>query len=253
LVLERRFLCQLATVNRRKFWSSCSLMTPSDFSNPTVFVVDDDQQMRDSLCALLDILDLQRMAFSTPSSFHRFYRPEMPGCLLLEIRMPRQTGIELYELLLQEGKRLPVIFMTAHADVSTAVAAMKTGAMEFLEKPFDRVTLVDRVRKAVALDTEWRAGDARFAELVERVGRLSPRERETLTMIQAGESNKSMAAKLGLTERAVEMRRSAIMRKMQVRSVAALVDLTVTHRILADLRRTSRNHLRGLKVWPGQL
>ncbi len=218
-------------------------MTPPNLSNPTVFVVDDDQQMRDSLCALLEVLGFQLMAFGTPGSFHRFYRSAMPGCLLLDIRMPRQTGLELYETLLKEGKRLPVIFITAHADVTTAVAAMKTGAIEFLEKPFDRETLLARVRKALALDAEWRAGDAQFADLSDRVARLSPRERETLSMIQAGEPNKSMAAKLRLTERAVEMRRSAIMRKMQVRSVAELVDLTVTHRILADLRQAAKNRL----------
>jgi FixJ family two-component response regulator len=214
-----------------------------DPSKPTVFVVDDDQQMRDSLCVLLDVLGFQRMAFSTPGSFQRFYRSEMPGCLLLDIRMPRQNGLELYEALLQEGKRLPVIFITAHADVSTAVAAMKSGAVEFLEKPFDRETLVARIGKALALDAEWRSGDARFAELADRIARLNSRDRATLEMIQAGESNKSMAAKLDLTERAVEMRRSSIMRKMQVRSVAELVDLTVTHRILADLRRAADNRL----------
>src|SRR3990170_80794 len=155
-------------------------------NNPTVFVVDDDRQALDSLKVLLDVSGFQVRAFSSPGSFSRFYRADMPGCLLLDIRMPRQSGIELYEQLLREGKRLPVIFITAHADVSTAVAAMKTGAIEFLEKPFDRETLLDRVRKALTLDAEWRAGDARFADLVDRVGRLSPRERETLSMIQAG-------------------------------------------------------------------
>src|SRR4029079_12990468 len=90
----------------------------AELSNPTVYVVDDDQQMRDSLCALLDVLGFRVKAFATPGSFHRFYRPDMPACLVLDIRMPRQTGLELYELLLEEGKRLPVIFITAHADVS---------------------------------------------------------------------------------------------------------------------------------------
>jgi FixJ family two-component response regulator len=215
-------------------------MNPPDLSNPTVFVVDDDHQMRDSLCVLLDALGFQRMAFSAPRNFHRFYRPEMPGCLLLDVRMPSQSGLELYEVLLEEGKRLPVIFITAHADVTTAVAAMKTGAIEFLEKPFDRETLLDRLRKALSLDAQWRAGDARFAALANRVARLNARERETLLLIQAGEPNKSMAAKLNLTERAVEMRRSAIMRKMGVRSLAELVELTATHRILADLRQAAQ-------------
>jgi two-component system, LuxR family, response regulator FixJ len=211
-------------------------MTPADTTSPTVFVVDDDQQMLDSLEVLLDVLGFAVRPFSSPGSFQRYYRSEMPGCLLLDIRMPRQNGLELYEQLLSEGKRLPVIFITAHADVSTAVAAMKTGAIEFLEKPFDRETLVDRVRKALALDLQWRKRDADFAALEDRVHRLSDRERETLEMIQAGESNKSMAAKLFLTERAVEMRRAGIMRKLRVRSVAELVDLTATHRILTELR-----------------
>ena len=218
-------------------------MLPSPSAKPTVFVVDDDQQMRDSLVALLEVLDFNVQAFSAPGGFHRYYRAEMPGCLLLDIRMPRQSGLELYEQLLQEGKRLPVIFITAHADVSTAVAAMKTGAIEFLEKPFDRETLVDRVRKALALDAEWRRHDAEFAALNERIERLTLRERETLKLIQAGETNKAIAAKLSITERAVEMRRSAIMRKLQVRSAAEVIDMSATHRILADLRRAAAERI----------
>jgi len=210
---------------------------------PTVFVVDDDQQLRDSLCRLLEVLDFQVAAFSAPASFYQYYRAEMPGCLLLDIRMPRQSGLDLYEQLLREGKKLPVIFMTAHADVTTAVAAMKTGAIEFLEKPFDRDALVARVRKALELDAEWRRRDAEFAALSQRVDRLSQRERETLALIQAGETNKAIAARLSLTERAVEMRRSSIMRKLQVRSVAELIDLTATHRILADVRRAAAERL----------
>jgi FixJ family two-component response regulator len=206
-------------------------MTPADTTSPAVFVVDDDPQMLDSLEVLLDVLGFAVRPFASPGSFERYYRPEMPGCLLLHTRMPRQDGLQLYEQLLSDGKRLPVIFITAHAEVSTAVATMKTGAIQFLEKPFDRETLIDRVHKALALDAEWRKRDAEIAALEERVRRLSDRERETLEMIQAGESNKSMAAKLFLSERAVEMRHSGIMRKLKIRSVAELVDLTVTHRI----------------------
>jgi FixJ family two-component response regulator len=218
-------------------------MPSSPPANPTVFVVDDDQQMRDSLVALLEVLGFNVQVFNAPGGFHRFYRREMPGCLLLDIRMPRQSGLALYEQLLQEGNRLPVIFITAHADVSTAVAAMKTGAIEFLEKPFDRETLVDRVRKALALDAEWRRHDADFAALNERIVRLTLRERETLELIQAGETNKAIAARLSITERAVEMRRSAIMRKLQVRSAAEVIDISATHRILADLRRAAIERL----------
>jgi FixJ family two-component response regulator len=215
----------------------------SQLVKPTVFVVDDDQQMRDSIVALLEVLEFRVQAFGSPGSFHRFYRAEMSGCLLLDIRMPRQSGLELYEQLLKEGKRLPVIFITAHADVSTAVAAMKTGAIEFLEKPFDRETLVERLRNALALDAEWRERDARFAALAERIARLTERQRETLELIRAGDTNKAIAAKLLLTERAVEMRRSSIMRKLQVRSVAELIDLTSTHRVLDDLRKAAEHRL----------
>jgi FixJ family two-component response regulator len=128
-----------------------------------------------------------------------------------------------------------VIFITAHADVPTAVAAMKSGAVEFLEKPFDRDTLLNRVQRALELDDQWRSQDAKFASLAARIAVLNERDRETLQMIQAGESNKAMAAKLFISERAVEMRRSSLMKKLQVGSVAELIDLTSTHRILAEL------------------
>jgi FixJ family two-component response regulator len=199
--------------------------------------------MRQSLQALLSALGYEVLPFSTPGGFHRYYRAEMPGCLLLDIRMPRQSGLELYEQLLSEGKRLPVIFITAHADVPTAVAAMKTGAVEFLEKPFDRETLLNRVERALELDAQWRSQDAAFASLAARIAVLNERDRETLQMIQAGESNKVMAAKLFISERAVEMRRSSLMKKLQVGSVAELIDLTSTHRILAELNNLKAGQL----------
>ena len=167
----------------------------------------------------------------------------MQGCLLLDIRMPVQDGLALYEQLLSEGKRLPVIFITAHADVSTAVSAMKTGAIEFLEKPFIPKALIELVRKALSLDEQWRQQEDDFATIERRIGRLSERDRETLDLIIAGESNKAMAARLLLTERAVEMRRAALMRKLQVRSLAELLDLAVTHRVLSDLRAAAEQRL----------
>jgi FixJ family two-component response regulator len=206
---------------------------------PTVFVVDDDKQVLESLTQVLEALGFRVRAFNSPRRFLDYYRAEMPGCLILDIRMPRQNGLELYEQLLREGKRLPVIYMTAYADVATAVAAMKMGAIEIIEKPFESEILVQFIHPALNLDSQWRLRDAEIAALDDRVARLSDREMETLRLIQAGESNKSMAAKLLLTERAVEMRRSAIMRKMQVNNVAELLDLTITHRILNDLREAT--------------
>lgn len=206
-----------------------------------MFVVDDDADMCRSLVALLEALEFSVRAFRSASAFHRFYRPDMPGVLLLDVQMPAQNGLELYELLLQEGKRLPVIFITAHTDVPTAVAAMKTGAIEFLEKPFDRPALADLVRKGLELDHQWRRREAEYAALKERVERLSERDRETLSLLVAGESNKTMSAKLFISQRAVEMRRAAIMRKLKVRSLAQLLDLTITYQILSELRYATGN------------
>lgn len=207
-------------------------------AQPTVFVVDDDTQMLDSLSALLRAMGFAARTFSSAESFYRFYQASMPGCLVLDVKMPVQDGLELYEQLIAEGKRLPVIFITAHADVSTAVAAMKTGAIEFLEKPFERQLLLDRVQKAMALDAQWRDRDAQFAAIAERIRLLTGREQETLQLILAGASNKVMASKLQISERAVEMRRAAIMQKLQTRSLAELVELAITHRILGEIRQT---------------
>jgi FixJ family two-component response regulator len=208
--------------------------------SPTVFVIDDDDEVRASLTELLDVLGFAVRTFSSASSFLSHFQAGMRGCLILDVRMPRQTGLALYEQLLREGKRLPVIFITAHADVPTAVAAMKTGALEFLEKPFDRHQLLERVEAAIQLDFEWQERDAAFAAIEERISRLNDRDRETLRLILAGESNKSMATKLDLTERAVEMRRSTIVKKLGVHSLAELLDLAVTHRILDELRHARR-------------
>ncbi|MGD9646129.1 MAG: response regulator transcription factor [Pirellulales bacterium] len=214
-------------------------MQHSATDKPTVFVVDDDDQLRESLCVLLAMLGHPINAFAGPDAFLRHYRREMAGCLILDIRMPRLSGVQLYEKLLKDGKRIPVIFITAHADVTTAVAAMKTGAIEFLEKPFERATLVDRVEKALALDAQWRESDRAFAEVTERIARLTARDRETLNLIRTGLTNKAIAGRLQLTERAVEMRRSAIMRKLSVRTLSELIELAATHQVLSELRRAN--------------
>lgn len=206
---------------------------------PTVFVVDDDRPMRDSLVMLLETLGFSARPFASAGEFHRFYQRPLPGCLVLDVRMPLQTGLELYSQLIREGKRLPVIFITAHADVSTAVAAMKTGAIEFLEKPFQPETLLERVKNALALDAAWRRREAEFNAVAQRIACLNARDRETLELILGGASNKVMAARLFISERAVEMRRARIMRKVQVDSLAELIDLAVTHRVLAEISGVS--------------
>ena len=210
-------------------------MTPAQNNTPTVYVVDDDRPMRDSLVGLITAMGFSSHGFASAGAFHKFYRRQLPGCLVLDVRMPVQSGLELYEQLIREGKRLPVIFITAHADVSTAVAAMKTGAVEFLEKPFDRDTLLERIHKALALDADWRRHEAEFNAIDRRIARLNERDQETLQLIIAGTSNKAMASRLFISQRAVEMRRAAIMRKLEVRSVPELLELTITHRLVAEI------------------
>lgn len=217
-------------------------MEQTSSTTPTVFVVDDDRDMRDSLKMLIGAMGYPVKVFPSASQFRQFYKPQMPGCLLLDVRMPRQTGLELYEQLVREQKRLPVIFITAHADVSTAVAALKTGAIEFLEKPFDAETLEALVVNALRIDSRWRKHDSEISRIDRRIASLTQRERETLELVMAGESNKAMAAKFYITERAVEMRRSRIMQKLGVKSLAELLDLTITHRLLKELRASLEQH-----------
>jgi len=210
-------------------------MTLAQNNTPTVYVVDDDQPLRNSLVGLIKAMEFSAQGFASAAGFHRFYRRDLPGCLVLDVRMPGQGGLELYEQLLHEGKRLPFIFITAHADVPTAVAAMKTGAVEFLEKPFERETLRAHLEKGLAIDAEWRRHEAEFNAIDQRISRLNERDLETLQLILAGASNKVMAARLFISERAVEMRRAAIMRKVEVQSVAELLELAITHRLAAEV------------------
>jgi FixJ family two-component response regulator len=210
-------------------------------TSPTVFVVDDDLEMRSSLSVLIDALGFRVQTFASAMEFRRAYQADRAGCLVLDVQMPRQTGLELYEQLLRDGRRLPVIFITGHANVATAVAAMKSGAIEFLEKPFDRRTLLMHIENALELDAEWRRRDREFHSYGQRLATLTAREAETLELVLAGDSNKVMAAKLFISERAVEMRRAALMRKLGVRSLVELLHVVVTHRLQAELRQAARN------------
>lgn len=202
---------------------------------PTVFVLDDDRHRRESLGATLAQRCFHVRTFAAPAAFHRFYRADMAGCLIADVGAGPQSGVSLYQQLLSEGKRLPVIFTCAEPKVSVAVAAMRLGAIDFLPTPCDQDVLVGRLRTALELDAWWRRQEAKYADLAKRVGRLTARQRETLEYIRRGDTNKAIAARLGLTERAVEMRRASIMRKLQVRSVAELIDLTATHRVMEDM------------------
>jgi two-component system, LuxR family, response regulator FixJ len=205
---------------------------PDDKSNaPTVYVVDDDDGMRRALDTLLSTVGYKTAVFSRPSEFLANFKAESPGCLVLDIRMPDMSGLELQQHLNRIGSMLPVIFITGHGDVPMAVQAMKEGAFEFVQKPFRDQDLLDRINHALKQDAENRNTVARRAEVLHRLESLTPRERQVMDLVVDGAANKVIAIDLDLSERTVEIHRAKVMEKMGARSVAHLVKLHLT---LAD-------------------
>lgn len=194
-------------------------------AEPTVFIVDDEASIRDSLALLLRSVGLPSRGFADARTFLAEYEPDLPGCLLLDVRMPHLGGLELQEELNRRGVILPVIFMTAHGDVSMAVEAMRAGALDFLQKPFKDDELLRRVQAALAQDAGERERLRRQLDLRRRLESLTPREREVAQFIVAGKANKVIAAELGISERTVELHRAHAMQKLGARSVAQLVRL----------------------------
>jgi FixJ family two-component response regulator len=194
---------------------------------PTVYVVDDDHDMRDSLCWLLKTVGLRVEAFASAGEFLRGFAPVGPGCLVFDVRMPGTSGLDLYEELVRRGDALPVIFITAFADVPMAIRALKSGAVEFVEKPFNRQTLLERIQRAIRQDVERHRLLAQRESVRARFLGLTDKEREVLDAIIQGEPNKAIAARLEISIRAVEMRRSSLMRKLGVRTPMELMRLTI--------------------------
>ncbi|MHB1558741.1 MAG: response regulator transcription factor [Isosphaeraceae bacterium] len=195
---------------------------------PVVYIVDDDPDMRDSLQWLMKTVGLRSRTFASADEFLRNFSADGPGCVILDVRMPGTSGLDLFEELVAGGEGIPVIFITAFADVPMAVRAMKSGAVSFVEKPFNRQTLLDKVQRAIRDDAERRARLAARASLAQRFDRLTDKEREVLDLIKEGRPNKDIAHSLQITSRAVELRRSSLMRKLGVRSLIELLRLTVT-------------------------
>ncbi len=197
-------------------------------SGPTVYVVDDDDGMRRALSLLISTVGYRTAAFGRPSEFLAQFRPDDAGCLVLDIRMPEMSGLELQQHLNRIGCMLPVIFITGHGDVPMAVQAMKGGAFEFIQKPFRDQDLLDRINDALRLDAGNRKDMARRSEVLERLASLTPRERQVMDLVVEGGANKVIAIDLGLSERTVEIHRAKVMEKMGARSVAHLVRLHMT-------------------------
>jgi two-component system response regulator FixJ len=192
-------------------------------SEATVFVVDDDEAVRDSLGWLIRSVGLRVQAYESGEAFLSDYRADRAGCLLLDMRMPGMSGLELQERLASLKLRIPVIILTAHGDVSTAVRALKAGSVDFIEKPFNDQDLLDAVHRAIARDAEARRAQAERDMVGQCFASLTAREREVLERVISGQANKAVAAGLGISEKTVEVHRARVMEKMGVRSVAELV------------------------------
>lgn len=194
---------------------------------PTVFVVDDDQAMRTSLKWLIESTGMQVRTFDSADAFLAAYYPGCAGCLLLDVRMPGMSGLELQSYMAREGYRLPVIIITGHGDVAMAVKAMKSGAADFIEKPFHDEDLLRSIRNALELDERQRVTQTTRAQIAARLAELTPREHEVMGMVTDGKSNKEMAATLGVSTKTVEAHRARVMEKMRAESLAELVRMAL--------------------------
>jgi FixJ family two-component response regulator len=188
-----------------------------------VFVIDDDPSMLRSLASLLRSVGLEARVFSSAPEFMRAQRPDAPGCLVLDVRLPGMSGLAFQQELAKAGIALPVIFITGHGDVPMSVRAMKAGAVEFLTKPFDDQLLLDAINGAIERDRERRRTAAQLAELQARFRTLTEREREVLKLVIAGRLNKQIADDLSLSVVTVKVHRAHVMRKMLAKSVVDLV------------------------------
>jgi RNA polymerase sigma factor (sigma-70 family) len=190
--------------------------------SPTVLVVDDDPQMRDSIGQLLRSLGMNTELFASVSDFLKSDKPDGPACLVLDVRLPGRSGLELQRDLAAANRQVPIIFITAHADVPMTVQAMKGGAIAFLTKPFRDQELLDAVEAGLDRDRARRESDRALAALKEHFETLSSREREIMILVTAGRLNKQIANDIGIAESTVKVHRTNLMRKMQARSLPEL-------------------------------
>jgi len=199
-------------------------------TDPTVYVVDDDAAVRNSLRWLIESAGFRVATYANAWEFLAGCEPESPGCLVLDVRLAGHSGLDLQEQLAADGVALPVIIITGHADVPIAVRAMRTGAFDFIEKPFDDQVLLERVRQAVDLDIRHRCERCARAETMRRLALLTPREKEVLDGVVNGLANKQIARDLGISIKTVEVHRGQVMRRMRAGSVAELARLVQTAR-----------------------
>lgn len=196
-----------------------------DKSKTLIYIVDDDDGMRRALGTLMTTVGHPVVAFARPNEFLAKYDPDQRGCVVLDVRMPEMSGLEVQQQLNKSGAMIPVILITGHGDIPMAVQAMKDGAFDFLQKPFRDQELLDRIHGALKLDAENRASLEKHVDVKRREESLTPREREVMALVVDGHANKVIAIDLGLSERTVEIHRANVMEKMGARSVAHLVKM----------------------------
>jgi two-component system, LuxR family, response regulator FixJ len=196
-------------------------------ARPTIFVVDDDAAVRDALKLLLRSVGQAVETFSSGQEFIDAYSEDRPGCLVLDIRMPGMSGLELQQKLNERHSILPIIFITGHGDVPMAVEAMQAGAVDFIQKPFRDQDLIDRINQALEKDSNNRAALGERNDIRRRLETLTPREREVLDLVVHGKANKVIAGDLKLSQRTVEIHRARVMEKMQASSLAHLVRMVL--------------------------
>jgi len=196
------------------------------YASPVVYVVDDDESVRKSLKRLFVSAGLNVETFPSAADYLSCDLCDRPGCLVLDVSMPGMTGLELQEKLNALNVRIPIIFITGFGNVPTSVQAMKAGAIDFLEKPFDDKTLIDAVHRAIDRDVQRRRRDSEFLAVKNRRDRLTNRERQVFALVVTGMLNKQIASQLGITEKTVKVHRARVMRKMAAESLADLVRLS---------------------------
>lgn len=202
-------------------------------TTPVVHVVDDDEGFRNSLRSLLESCDLTVETYADAGQFLARYAPDRPGCLLLDVRMPKMSGLQLQEELQKRQIRVPLVFITAHGDVAMAVTAVRRGALDFIEKPFDDEALIGLIHDALDKDVQDREVSKRQMNFGARLASLSARERSVLDRVVEGKLNKIIAEELGISVKTVEFHRKRIMSKLRAKTATELVNLVVQHRLSA--------------------